>query len=391
MATGNRTIPRLVLLWAALALGACRFDNDDPAPEIPTTGRPACGDTASLFPKLFEFLAADHFSPLRVVVERKLLPTEANPNPDPSLRTVLADLVRLVRQLGLDETTAVAHLATQGEVEAKLTPLLVVILEFLDGRLDGQDHYAVTEAAAHFVDVCDPDDLLSALEDVLRFQSPSRGEPWVVAVFGELKLLLAEPMLAPFLTSFQQSQDTGRPAIIGLVRQIMGFVADDDFTIARVETLIESAVDPLVGASLEARIDRLVALLGEATDRQLGILPSLQGALRCGLRHPAQRDELIGFLYDLAISPSLGLERVLGGLEVIELAAIQSELGLLAEVIKVARTDLTLRDDLRRLISLFLRRPEVGEATPVLIGLLNEGVITELLHGVLTILEGCEP
>ena len=37
------------------------------------------------------------------------------------------ELVRLVRQLGLDETTAVAHLATQGEVEAKLTPLLVVI------------------------------------------------------------------------------------------------------------------------------------------------------------------------------------------------------------------------------------------------------------------------
>lgn len=391
MGLGKRTASGLVLLAAILGAASCRFDDDSPAPEIPTSGRPACGDTESLFPKLFTFLAEERFVPLKRIVERRLVPSEANPNPDPSLRTVLADLVRLVRQLGLDETAAVAHLVTQGEVEAKLTPLVVAVLEFIDGRVDGQDHYAVTEAAAHFVDVCDPDDLLGAIEDVLRFQSPSRGQPWLVAVFDELEALLGEPMLRPFLNSFEQNQETGRPAIVALVRQIMSFVADDDFSIGRVQTLLDSAVDPLVDPAFEARIDRLVALLGEATDRQLGILPSLQGALRCGLRHPTQRDELIGFLYDLAASPSLGLERVLMGLEVVALQSIQSELGLLADLLHVARTDLTLRDDLRRLISLFLRRPEVAEATPVLIGLLQDGVVAELLHGVLTILEDCAP
>jgi hypothetical protein len=374
---------------ALAILGACAFDSDEPAPAAPISSRGQCASTEALFPKLFEFLADDRFRSLREVIERRLLPTAAEPNPDPSLRTVLAAIVRLVRQLGLDEAATAVHLGTQTEVETELAPLLAKMLSFIDGRIDGRDHYDVSEAAAHFVDVCDPDDLLSAIEAILRFQSPSRGMPWIVAVLDEVKLILAEPGLRPFLGEFMQNSERGRPAVVGLIRQIMAFIADEDFEISRVETLLESVVDPLVDASLEARIDSIVALLGEATARDVGILSNLQGALRCGLRSPIERDVIIGFIYDLAFSPELGLDALLAGIDVIRVEAVQSELDLLADVVHVGRTDLTLRDDLRHLISLFLTKPDVEDATPVLIDLIESGVIAELLHGVLTILEGC--
>lgn len=379
-----------VLVSVASLLGSCNLDTDRPAPNVPPpTQQGACGTTETLFPELLAFVREDRFAPLREVLETRFLPSEANPRPVPSFRDIVDALLRLITQLGLDETAYVAHLASTEQVETELGPLVVLALEFVDGRLDGTPRYEALDAGAHFVRVCDPDYLITALEMLLRFESPSAGEPWIVALLDELRLLLADPTLDSFLQSFERNAEEGRPAIISLVRQIMVLVADEAFAISRVETLLESAVYPVVDDALEAQLRRFVVLLDEVTSEEANILVPLQGSLRCGLEHAPQRDALIGFLYDLVFSERVGLQTILDGADFLSSEAVVSELELLADVVYIVRTDLTLRDDLRELLAILISRPDAEKIVPVLIALIDEKVVTELLQGVVTLLDGC--
>ncbi len=374
----------------ASLLASCNLDTDRPAPNVaPPTQQGACGTTESVFPQLLAFVREDRFAPLREVLEARFLPSEANPQPDPSFRTIVDALLRLVTQLGLDETAYVAHLASTEQVETELGPLVVLALEFVDGRLDDEPRYEALDAGAHFIRVCDPNHLLTAIEMLLRFESPSTGGPWIVALLDELRLLLADPTLESFLASFERNAEEGRPAIISLVRQIMVLVADESFAISRVETLLESAVYPVVDASLESQLKRFVVLLDEVTAEEANILVPLQGALRCGVEHAPQRDALIGFLYDLVFSERVGLETILQGADFLSSEAVVSELELLADVVYIVRTDLTLRDDLRELLAILISTPDAQRIVPVLIALIDEQVVSELLQGVVTLLDGC--
>lgn len=384
---------RNAVVWPLLALAAlpsCNLDTDDPAPYVdPPTTQGACGTTETLIPQFLQFVTDDRFAPLREVLDRRFVPSEYNPNPDPSLRTILDAIVRLITQLGLSDTAYVAHLAASAEVEEELGPLVVHMLGYVDGRLDGTPHYDATDSAAHFIRVCEPDHLLSAIEGLLRFRSPSADKAWIVAVIEEIGPLLDEPELTPFIEGFEQSGETGRPAIISLLRQIMAFVADDDFAISRVETLLMSAVYPNVGPSLETRIERLVELLGEATAPEAGILVPLQGAMRCGMQHGEHRDELIGFVYDLTVSEEVGLKGLIDGIGFVASDVVAQELDLLADVIAIVRTDLTLRDEIRELLATLISSPDAELVVPVLIDLFEEKIVTELLAAVVQLLDGC--
>lgn len=381
------------MLVASLVLqaGACNLDTDRPAPYAPPPARPgACGTTETLFPKLLDFLREDRFLPLREVIQSRLLPNEEEPAPDPSLRALLGALVRLVTGLGLDRAQRVVELIEAGELETKLSPLLVTVLAHLDGRLDGRTHYEAADAAALFIRRCNPDHLLTAIIELLRFESPSHQKPWITAVLEELAPLLREPALQPFLTTFEQSAERGRPAIISLLVQIMIFVADDSFAIERVETLLESAVYPVVSVELRLRIERLVLLLEEATSRDAGILVPLQNAVRCGLMYPEQRDALLGFAYDLVASGEVGLVEVLDTtIGLVSAEGARAQLGLLADVVQVVRDDLVIRDDLRELAAILLSTPEVEKSVPVLIELLESGVAAELFDAMARLLGGC--
>jgi hypothetical protein len=379
-------------LACVVLTASCNLDTDTAAPHVaPPTAAGACGTTETLLPKLLAFVREDRFAPLRRIIEMRLLPSAENPTPDPSLRTLLGGIVSLISQLGLDRTALVLDLVAKGEVEEKLAPFLVTLLEFIDGRYDGVDHYEVADAGALFLRRCDPDFLLLAVEELLRFESPSHpGEPWMVALLGEIGELLKDPGLEPFLEGFERESQRGKPAVTSLLVQIMIFLSDQNFAIERVETLLESAVYPVVSADLRARIERMVYLLDEATRPQAGILEPLQGAVRCGLMHAEARDQLIGFGYDLIASREVGLDAVLMTTQdVVSIASAKNQLGLLADLVKIIREDLRIRDDLRELIAVLLSRPDVELSIPVLIDLLDSGVLSELLEAFVKLLGGC--
>lgn len=378
------------LLALLVAAPACGLDTDAPAPHLdPPTETGACGSTADLFANLNRFVEDGRYEPLRRVVEDNLQPSPDNPAPDPSWRSVVNALLALIRQIGLEEAAIVATIAADGAVEDQLSPVVRVVLEFLDGRLDGAPRYEVAEAGAFFVDRCDASFLLASVEGVLRFESPSAAQPWLVALLDRLVPLLDNPTLRPFLNSFERGGEAGRPAIVGIFVQIMSFLADDGFAVSRVETLLDSAVYPLVDPSLERDIEALMVLFAEVTDPSQDVFAPLQAAMQCGMRHPGPRDVLLGFVYDLAASPEVGLERVLEGVGVLRLDVVTDQLELLADVVRVLREDELVQRELRAVLVLFLSRPAVQDVVPVLIGLLEEEILAELLTAVVTLLEGC--
>lgn len=372
-----------------LLLTSCSVDTDAEAPYTEPPGTSGCGSTADLLPRLNAFVAEGRYAPLREIVVEFLEPSPQNPQPDPSWRSVVDALLSLIRQLGLQDTAIVAEIAADPQLEDQLGPLVQVVLEFIDGRVDGVKRYEVADATGFFVDRCDTENLLATIEGALRLQSPSTGQPWVVALLEALQPLLDNPTLRPFLTSFEQGDASGRPAIVGVLRQVMAFLADDDFAISRVQTLLDSAVYPLADAQLERDVQRVVDLFAEATDPAAGILPPLQDAMQCGMRYPERRDVLLGFLYDLLVAPEVGLERVLEGAAVLELDVVTSQLDLLAEALRVGREDERVRGTLRDVIVLLLRTPQAERVVPVLIGFFEEELLTELLAAVVQLLEGC--
>ena len=73
-----------------------------------------------------------------------------------------------------------------------------------------------------------------------------------------------------------------------------------------------------------------------------------------------------------------------------ELAGVSpKELSLLADTVRLVRSDLTIRDDLRDLLVVLLSRPDVQKVVPVLVELLDRKVVTELLTALVTLLDGC--
>ncbi len=342
----------------------------------------ACGTTETLLPKLALFLGEDRFEPLRAVIQKNF--------DDPALRTLLGAIVTLVSQLGLDRTELVVEIAKKGEIEANLAPLLVAALGLVDGRTDGTTRYAVPDAAALFIDRCDPDHLLTGVEGVLRFQSPSHGKPWLTATLQEASPLLSDPALGPFLDSFEQNAERGKPAIVSIGVQIMVFLADENFSIERVQTLLESAVYPLVSPALKAKIEVLVAMLDEATRPEAGILVPIQGAVRCGLMHPEARDQLLGFVYDLIASEEVGLNMIIDStVAITSETGAKNELDLVADVVAIVRDDPKLSRDIRGLLSTLLSEPDVELTLPVVIELLDREVLGEALEAVAKLLSGC--
>jgi hypothetical protein len=380
------------LLPLAVAWTSCSFDTTREAPHVdaPTAEGP-CGTTATLLPKLLEFVKEDRFAPLRTLIEDRFLPTADNPNPDPSLRTMVEAAVRLVSDIGLSRTQLVVLLLEKGSVESQIGPLISTVLKFLDGRLDATQHYDAGDSAAVFLRTCNPDHLLTAAEGVVRLQSPSHdGERWLLAVLRELQPLVDDSELLPFLTTFEENSSKGKPAIISILTQIMILVADPAFTIDRVQTFLESAVYPSVSEEFAQKIKTLTVLLQEATAEEAGVLSPLQDALRCGLAHPKDKDALLGLIYDLLATPAVGFDRVVAAVNsAIQPDVAEAELDLVADTLHAMRTDLTIRDDLREIVAILLSQPNVQLTVPVAIELVDRGVVSEIMSAIAKLLSGC--
>jgi hypothetical protein len=371
---------------------ACSFDTERPAPYLaPPKQAGLCGTTETLLPKLLELLRSGRFEPLRRVIESHLVPSERNPSPDPSLRSLIGALVDLSTGLGLERTVDTASIAISTRAIRDLRPLIVTGLRFTAGELDGKPHYESTEAIAELVDRCDPNHLLSAMQALLTLRGPGQSDRFFLSFVGEQgSELLRDPELEPFVSSFERESERGRPAIISLLDQILAFLADENFDISRVRTLLESAVYPAIAEPLRIKIERMVDLLEYATSDRAGILQPVQRAVRCVVAHPEAKHELSGFLYDLITIREVGLRSLLESVRgVIDDRESAKVLSFGADLVKVLQDERDTREQILGLLVLLLRRPEASEVMPLWIEIFEQDVLVELLEAVQTLLSGC--
>jgi hypothetical protein len=380
------------LIAATIALCACSADTDRAAPYLAPPNQPGpCGTTATLFPKLLDFLNAGHFARLKAVIDRRLVPAAGSPAPELSIRTLLDAIVRLLQTIGLTQTANTASLLAKERALHDAKPLFLTALRFTAGQIDGQDRYDATTATGTLLLSCDSDALLGVTQSVLKLESPSAQKLWLAALSDALVPLLDDPTLKPFLDDFMQNTTKGRPAVIEFMGQIVGLLTNPDFSISQVETALESAVYPSVSDALKAKIETLVTVLGEATAPEAGIRAPLLSVARCMQAHSDQRDLLLGFLYDLVTNPAVGLNNVLASARMLvtdeEAANVQNDL---ADFVGVLRADSASSGSILALLATFISKPDVADALPVTIDLIQAGVLGELLHAVLTLLQnGC--
>jgi hypothetical protein len=383
---------RIAQVCALVALTGCSFDSERPAPYVaPPTRSGVCGTTETLLPNLLGFVRAGKMEPLRDVLERRLLPSAGDPDPDPSLRSLLGALVDLATGLGLERTVSTASIAAGSAAISALEPLVLTTLRFMDGKVDGRARYESTEAIATLIDRCEPEHLLEALERILLLRSPSSGGRFWLSVLGdEIRGVVRDPALEPFLESFENDAERGKPAIRALLVQILGFLADERFDISRVRTLLESAVYPVVSEELRMKIERLVDMLGEATSPSAGVLVPLQRAIRCLNAEPDARRELIDLLYDMLTSDEFALEDILTSVEgLVGEAESEKLLTFLADLSRILREEPSAREPILGLAVIMLSRPEVEKLLPVLTELIEADVVGELLTAVAKLLGGC--
>jgi hypothetical protein len=378
----------LVLAPALLGGTSCSLDNLEPAPYLaPPTAAGECGTTDTLLPQLLAFVRADGVAPLREVLERL-----SDARGELSLRTLLSAVVRLVSSLGLDRTATAVKLASTDRALDALEPLAETALALATGRADGQDRYDALEAVATLVDECPADDLLTALDGLVRFEvgPPEARRRWIALLSEDVSPLLQDPALEPLLESFEGEAQRGKPAVLALLGQILTFVADPTFRIERVETLLESALYPLVSMELRAKVERLVLRLEEITAPEVDVLPPLQRALACMNARPATRTALLGLVYDLITVDQLDLAGLLAAVDGVVSEADGTELlDFVSGVLVVLRDDRVVQRQILGLVEVLLRRPDVEGIAPMLLELLEADVGSELLGAVGRLLEGC--
>ena len=107
------------LLVAMLGVSSlsCSFDTDTPAPPLVTNGEPPalCGTTASVFPKLLLFIEDGKFEPLKAFIQRHLVISDENPQPDVSTRTLFSGILKITRSLGLEKTVDLTDLVANSQ------------------------------------------------------------------------------------------------------------------------------------------------------------------------------------------------------------------------------------------------------------------------------------
>lgn len=387
--TEVRRMRARLLLFSAL-IGCSPAESLDAPFAPPARQAGPCGTTEDLLPKLLAFVEGDRFGPLRDVIEADLV--DADPRTAPvTLRAATRALLDIIGQIGVTRARDLVTLARDDAIEGKLTFVVTSLLRVVDGRVDGKARYEVAGAAGRFIRTCDAGHLLGALEGLLRLRASDRPErPWVVALLAELEGLLADPTVGPLLASFStEGAADGRPAVVALLGQVMIFLADEPVPVPRVRTLFQSAVYPLVDPPLEARLERLLDLLAQATAPEAGILDGLRAAMWCGNRQREPRDVLLGFAYDLAADEALGLQGILRAFSVLR-DTTDLELELLADLLRTVRLDLDARDELLGLLVVLLEPEAARRAIPVLLDLTEEGIVAEILDAIGTLFEGCE-
>ncbi len=382
-------------LWAASSSLGCGLDVETPAPATESARAPGpCGTTENLFQGMFTLSREGGLEDLRTIITEHSAAGPMGRAPDLAIRNVLGAAIRIVTRLGISATREAALTLGKGPLAEWASSALVDGLRFTSGSLDGRARYAATESVAFYLRRCDAEPILELAERVLRLTRPSAEggeERWLAAFLGASGRLLAHPMLEPFLSDFEASGERGRAAIVGLLNQVAGFLADEDFDLQRVRALFESSVYTLVDPSLAAEFDGLLALLEEAVRLDPALQQALRGVAQCSLIDEGARREFLGYVYDFSTYPGLSLETLLA--EGSTLVADPSQapfLDHLAGLSAAISIEREARQDIFVLVAVLMERPEVERALPLLIQLFERDLVAELLYAVTTLLAGCE-
>lgn len=360
----------------------CDVGFERPAPSSPPARGPGrCEQTASLAPRLLQALDDDDLAPWREVVHSRFEGPEARP----ALRELIGAFLDVARRLGLEPARDLASSLLRPELGARLEPGAVALFETLDGRLDGMRRYEVLGAAGSFIRTCEPEPLLGALQVALRLERAD-GQRWARDVLVGLRQLLELDEVATLSASFRLDGEVGRPAVVELLTRVMLVLGRDPDPMPALRTLIDSAVRPLLSAEAEAVVDRLIRLGEEASASSAWT--TLGAAFRCGNRRPEARDQLLGFVVDLAVVPELGAEGWLKSAEALETLS-DVELDGWAGVLEVFAESPGPRDTLLEGLAVLLEPDVAPRWAPVLLGLMEDGVLREVTEGLVALLDGC--
>lgn len=386
--------PLLGLLGALSGL-SCSLDPETPAPiaEPPRVAGP-CGTTENLLQGLFALSREGGLDDLRTIITEHSTPGRDGLEPDLALRNVLGAALRIITRLGIRATREAAISLGKGPVAESLSSIFEELLRLLDGQHDGRPRYDATKAMGFYLRRCDAVYMLTLAERGLRLERPgASGQPerWLAALLRESAALMKDPLFDQFLREFEESGEQGRGAVVGLLNQVLGFLADRDFEIGRVRALLESSVYPLVEPPLAARLDRFFSLFEEAVALDPMVQSSLQAVAACSLVDETARRDLLGLVYDVAASEALSLPDLLE--EASRLVGEEADVAFLdhlAGLFSAVRDEREARQDIFVLLAVLLEPPDVERALPLVIELLRRDLVSELMFGVTTLLSGCD-
>lgn len=389
---GSRKRALVLVTWTAGVGLSCGLDLDRAAPEAePARVVGACGTTETLFEGLFALAREGGLEGLREVLVAHSDEAAGSLRPEASLREVLGATIRVVTRLGIRATREAAISLGEGPVAETLSSLALEALRLAAGRLDGRDRYPAMQAAAFYLRRCDAEPILTLAERGLRLSRTEVPERWMAAFFRDSTQLLSDPEFERFLAEFEASGERGRAAVVGLLNQVVGFLADERFDVARVRALLEGSVYPLVEPSFAAKIDRLLLRVEEALELDATLQLAAQRVARCALVDEPSRREVLGFLYDLSASDAIELRALLQ--EASTLVANEAQAAFLDHLAGLAaaiRDEREARADIFLLAARFLEPPEVEKTLPLFIELFERSLVSELFAGVATLLGGCE-
>lgn len=362
MMIANRTSKRhrwhtlamhLMLLGSLLMLGACGARNSEAEPLNLSLKCKPVEDYVPTFLQLIETNQLDNL--------KSVLSTELTEELQAELIRVLLDIVGslprgTITKLTSDDTINLPALKVLG-------PLVLDILKYFTGALDGNSHYDTLARLGELLNDCELVPLLKLLTTLL--EDPAFNET--------LLAILSDKQVNDLLGDLQFDGQSGKAGFVALVRNLLVSVSSPGFQIDDARALLGQFLD--VNSPPFSTFFELIEQLIEPQTN----LPILQAVSACVLKSDSD-GTLLGFLFDLLTLPSLNFTTVLG--EVKGLLQNQGGDSLIPVVVQLLKT-LIDKDDTRfallRILLVILREDIVARLLPDLIVIIESGALKELL------------
>ncbi|MCA9520526.1 MAG: hypothetical protein KC609_06120 [Myxococcales bacterium] len=245
----------------------------------------------------------------------------------------------------------------------KLAPLLVDILKYFTGELNGTSHYPVVGVVRNLLNNCELNPVLKLLLDLLEDS----------AFVDTLLDVLADEDVKGIVSSLDFQGKSGREGFVALARNLLVSISQPGFEITDVKVLLGQFID--VSKPPFSTFFTLIEKLIDPTSS----LPVLQQLSACMLENDTNQ-ELLGFLFDLLTLPSLDIASVFS--EIQQLTDNPDNKFLFDVILDILRYYSVTEDArlaLARVLFVILREDVAARLLPDLIVIIESGALRELL------------